>query len=159
MNHTIKIDTKSYFEGTILILGWVFGFIALILLFINWFISPIFAFLAFLTLTAKYRLTINIANNEIEDFLFIIGIKTQTEKFKYASFEYIYITRSKYTQQLNMKSITSIVSGELYTAYLKSDVANHFLGEGKNLGELKAKIKPMAEQLELDIKIPNSSYE
>ena len=159
MKHIIKFDTKSYYEEVILFLGWVLGFIAVILLFTNWLISPIFAFLAILILTTKYRLTINIPNKEIEDFLVIIGIKTQTEKFKYASFEYVYITKNKYTQQLNMKSISSMVSGELYSAYLKSDVANHFLGEGKDLGELKVKIKPLVEQLKLEIKIPNSGYE
>jgi hypothetical protein len=152
MEQSINFKTKNYFEGVIYVMGWVFGFIALCLILTNWFLTPIFGFLAFLILTAQYKLTINLDTKEIEDFLLIIGLKTQNEKFKYSTLEYIYITQSKYTQRMNMESLSSTISGELYNAYLKSDVANIFLGESKNLAELKKKIGPLADQLKLEVK-------
>jgi hypothetical protein len=126
MEQTINFKTKNYFEGVIYVIGWIFGFIALGLLFTSWFLTPIFGFFAFLILTAQYRLTINLNSKEIDDFLRIIGLKSQNEKFIYSTLEYIYITQSKYTQRMNMESLSTI-SGELYNAYLKSDVANIFL--------------------------------
>ena len=154
MEQTINFKTKNYFEGVIYIMGWIFGVIALGLLFTSWFLTPIFGFFAFLIITAQYRLTINLNAQEIDDYLRIIGLKTQSEKFKYSTLEYIYITQSKYTQRLHMESLSSTISGELYNAYLKSDVANIFLGESKDLSDLKEKVRPLADHLKLEIKNP-----
>ena len=154
MEQKINFKTKNYFEGVIYIMGWIFGVIALGLLFTSWFLTPIFGFFAFLIITAQYRLTINLNSQEIDDYLRIIGLKTQSEKFKYSTLEYIYITQSKYTQRLHMESLSSTISGELYNAYLKSDVANIFLGESKDLSDLKEKVRPLADHLKLEIKNP-----
>ena len=154
MKPLITINTKSYFEGTMYMLGWIFCFMGLISIAINWYVTPVFTLLAVTILTAKYRLTINPTTKKIEDFLYILGLKTQVERFNYSSLHYIYITRSKYTQQMHMKSLSSTVSGEMFTAYLKSDVENHFLGESKNLSALQKKVKHVATPLNLEIKNP-----
>lgn len=151
MEQAIKIRTKNYFDGDIYFMGWIFGLTGLVLLFLNWQLTPIFAFLAVLILTAQYKLTINLETNEIDDFLFIIGFKTQKEKFKFSTLDHIYITQSNYTQQLNYKSISSTVRGELYNAYLKSDEEDIFLGESKDLDKLKEQLKPLAQQMKLEV--------
>ena len=150
----IQHKTKNYFEGVIYGLGWGFGLIALGLILTKWYLTPLLGYLAYLIITAHYKLTIYPETREIEDYLLISGIKTQHEKFRYSSIQHIYITQSSYTQQMNYKSISSSVAGKIYNAYLLTDVANIYLGESKDLDKLKTKIRPLAEQLELEIVDP-----
>ncbi len=154
MEKLITFKTKNYFEGVVYVLGWAFGLIGVMLLLTNWLLSTIFGFLAFLIITAHYKVTINLNTREIDDFLFIMGMRAQKERFKYETLDYIYISQSRYTQQMNYKSISATVAGELFNAYLKSDAANIFLGESKDLTKLKDRIRPLAEQLNLEIKNP-----
>ncbi len=86
--------SKNYFEGPVYALGWVFAFLVVIMLFANWMVSPIFVLLSILVLTARYKLEIDLQNGVILDYLHILGLKAQVEKFKFNNLEYIYITKS-----------------------------------------------------------------
>ena len=154
MEQTIHFKTKNYFEGIIYGLGWAFAILTPMLLFTHWYLTPIFGFLAFLILTAQYKVTIDFETREIDEYLFIVGMKTQNERSHFSQIDHIYITRSRYAQQLNYKSISSTVEGTMYNAFLKTDEANIFLGERKDIVDLKNKIKPLAEQLKLEIRDP-----
>ena len=151
MKKVIYFTTKSYFEGMPYYLGWAFAVAALIVIPVQWYLAPIFGLLSFLILTGNYKIAIDREHQVIEDFLSLLGTKSQVEKFRYSAIECIYITQSKYAQKLNMDYLSSTVSGKMYNAYLRTDSDNIFLGESKNLNKLKAKLKPLAKELEIGI--------
>jgi len=154
MNQRIEINTKNYFEGVIYALGWIFFLISPLMIFARWYLIPVFVILGILIITSKYKLVIYPARREIDDYLTILGAKTNFEHFRYSKLDYIYITRSRYTQQMNMESLSNTITGELFQAYLKSDADNHFLGESDDLITLREKVMPLARQLDLEIQNP-----
>ncbi|SNT25737.1 hypothetical protein SAMN05421640_2992 [Ekhidna lutea] len=143
-----------YFEGIFFSLGWVMLFLSLFLFLMAWYIGLISAFLGYLFVSTHYRLSIDPSNQEIEDYLFILGLKTEKEIFQYKELDCVFITATKYNQQLNHQSISTNVKGVLFKAYLKTEKRKIYLGENRSLKQLESKISPITSKLKLEIRTP-----
>ena len=60
------------------------------------------------------------------------------------------IREGRYSQQLNYKSISTVVEGTMYSAYLKADDELFYLGESKNINRISKKAKMLALRLHID---------
>ncbi|MEQ9303453.1 MAG: hypothetical protein RJQ14_06010 [Marinoscillum sp.] len=99
-------------------------------------------------------MNIDPSNQEIENYLFILGLKTEKEIFQYKELDCVFITATKYNQQLNHQSISTNVKGVLFKAYLKTEKRKIYLGENRSLKQLESKISPITSKLKLEIRTP-----
>lgn len=152
----ISHTTKRYSEGFYLVAGLLLCFMAVLLLMVSLIATAILGFIGVLMLTSRYKLDLNTDEQKIEDYLWVLGAKTQLETFKYSTLFYIYINKKSYTQQMNYKSLSSTKKGVLYTAYLKSDKGNHYLGESENEVQLIGRLSSFANTLRVEIRSSHS---
>ena len=147
--------TKRYAEGFYVFVACVILFVAVLVAFVNLIVSLIIALVGILMVTSKYKLDIDLDNKTIDDYTWVLGAKTQAEHFRFQQLFYIYLTKKKFTQQMNARSQSAVRKGIQYTAYLKSDKDNHYLGESENETKLLAKVQPIANDLNLKVNTPD----
>lgn len=121
-------------------------------IFAMWYIGLIMAFLGMLIISSRYKLVIDPDQMIIDDFLEILKMKSKHKQFRYKKLKYVLINSSRFTQQLNYKSISSNISGMLYSAYLVCDDQKHFLGDSQDLGKLLIKVKSFAEKAGVEVR-------
>lgn len=153
-NEIVTITTKNYFDGVFYGLGWVLLVLSPPVLFAKWWLALILLLLGILLVTTRYQIKIDPNAQLIDDYLWILGIKTDRVVTTYSRVDFIYITTAKYSQQMNLKSISSTVQGTLFKAFLRSDRDNHYLGEAKDLNGVIDKVAKLAHVLKLEIKKP-----
>lgn len=125
---------------------------SLIAFFMLWYAGLIMAFVGGIIASSSFKLVVDLDKKTIDDFLSILWLKTKHEQFKFQKIKYVIINGSKFKQQLNYKSISSNLSGMLYSAYLVCDDKKHFLGESENHDKLDAKVQAYAKKLGVEVR-------
>lgn len=151
----ISIITKQYFEGVLYYSGWFFLVACLPIIFSSIWVALGFGVGGLMILTTRYQLSVDLENKTVSDYLWLFGIKTNLEKFRYQKMHYVLITKIHYKQQLNHQSISSSISGTLYKAFLVCDEQKHFLGESQNFSKLQSKMSSICFKLNTRINYPD----
>jgi len=150
-NHRkISVITQTYFDDLFYYSGWacfIFGFPILI---INWYVGLILISVGIIVLTTAYKLTFNLENKEIEDYLFFLGMKRNLKCILFNQLFFIKVKSSTYTQQLSLRAASTTISGTMYAAYLQMDDELLFLGESKSLKSITKKAQRLANKLNLE---------
>ena len=116
---TVKdFKTSGYFSGSILFLGGLLVFLALMLLSSNWIASVIFLAISVVIFTTHYRFRIDFANKTYHDYLWILGMK-HGEKGKFAQVEYLFVKGSRVSESMRLKAASSTITKNVFDAYIK----------------------------------------
>lgn len=153
MRKPITITTQNYFENVIYYSGWMFLVLSIPAFIAKWYVGIIFALLGFIIISTAYKLVIDSASNQFEDYLSILGLKRNITISKFEQLKTIKIKSGKYSQQLNLASISTTVSGTRHSAYLVTDNGDHYLGESKSEAGITAKAYKIAKKLDLEVEL------
>jgi hypothetical protein len=151
--NTQKIDfkTTNYFPGTFIFLGVLLVICGLVAVTKILLLGLLLFAIAVFLLTTTYRLTIDMDQQRYHDYLWMLGYK-KGEWISFERIDYFFIKRRNASQTMHMKSITNTVHKPVYDGYLKfSDDHKVFIATYEHKDELMAKLKPMAEKLEVKI--------
>ena len=154
MTPKISITTQTYFEDLFYYTGWFFLITGIPVLIFYWYVGIITISLGVIITTTSYKLVIDTTTNQVEDFLFFLGMKKNLKITRFTKIHHIAIKSGTYTQQLNLKSLSSTIRGTMYSAYLKTDEENYFLGDSKNKNRITAKASHIAKNLNIELKHP-----
>ncbi|MCK5705004.1 MAG: hypothetical protein KAI29_27820 [Cyclobacteriaceae bacterium] len=152
MTTKIYITTQTYFEELFYFVGWSSLILAIPLFIVKWYVGIIAISLGIIITTTVYKLIVDTVNNQVEDFLFFLGMRKNLTITRFNKIHHIAIKSGTYTQQLNLKSLSSTISGTIYSAYLMTDEENYFLGESKNKNRITAKASSIAIKLNAELK-------
>ena len=152
----ITFTTKNYFDGVIYLGGWVLLLLSIPAFIVLWYVGIIMLLVGIIIISTAYKIEIAPQEKFINEYLWFLGIKLQQEKYSFDNLAYFYITKSRYSQQLNMGPASSTARGVIYTGFLKSDAANHYLGESKKVNELSKKIDKLNKTLKLSVNLPEN---
>lgn len=147
----ITITTQSYFENVFYYSGWALLIFAIPIFIIMWYVGIIALVLGVILTTTSYKLVIDTRSKQIEDFLFFLGMKTNSAITAYQTMHHISITSGAFSQQLNYKSVSTTIQGTMYSAYLLADEQSHFLGESKNEKHITEKARSIAKKLQVEL--------
>lgn len=148
-----KVDFKTtrYFPGTFIFLGGLFvigGLVALtkiVALGLLLFVVAAFLF------TTTYGITIDLSQKRCHDYLWMLGFK-KGEWRRFEEIEYFFIKKRSASQTMHMKSITNTVRKPVYDGYLRFSEDNKvFIATFEDKAKLIAKLKPIADQLGVDV--------
>jgi hypothetical protein len=146
----ISTITQTYFGDHFYYSGWVLLVTGIPASVIRWYVGALFILLGLLLISSVYKLEIKPSSKTIDDYLFIFGRKINLVSKSFEKLKYVIIKEGKYSQQLNYKSISSVVEGTMYSAYLKADDELYYLGESKNLNRISKKAKILASRMQVD---------
>ena len=150
MQSNISITTQTYFGDHFYYSGWFLLAIGPAVLVIKWYVGVLFLILGLLLVSSAYKLDIKSSAKRIDDYLFIFGRKLNLVSKNYDRLQYTYVKEGKYSQQLNYKSLSTVVEGTMYSAYLKADDEHYYLGDSKSQGRISKKAKRLAENLQIE---------
>jgi len=151
MKPKISVTTQTYFEDIFYYTGWFFLVTGIPVLIIFWYVGIVTLALGVIIITTSYKLVIDTTTNQIEDFLFFLGMKKNLKITHFTKLNHISLKSRTYTQQLNLKSLSSTIRGTLYFASLKTDEGNYLLGESKSKNKITAKANRIAKELNIEI--------
>lgn len=152
MKPKISITTQTYFEDMFYYSGWGFLVAAIPLLLIFWYVGIIAILLGVIIVTTSYKLVIDTTTNQVEDFLFFLGMKKNLKITHFKIIHHVTVKSGTYTQQLNLKSLSSTIRGTIYSAHLKTNEENLFLGESKSKNKITEKASRIAKELNVELK-------
>ena len=151
MSRKVTITTQTYFEDHFYISGWVLLVIALPLFIIKWYVGIISLLLGVIITTTSYKLIVDPGRGQIQDFLFFLGKKVNLVTKENSELDYIYIKKGRYSQQLQLRAASSVIEGTMYSAYLKTDAENLYLGQSKKKKRIHKKASKIAEELQVPL--------
>jgi len=147
----VDFKTSGYFSGTIIFLGIVLIFAGLLMLAANKLTGLILLILSVPIFTTHYRLRIDFDNKSFHDYLWILGIK-YGEKGKFETVDYLFVKMSKVSQTMNLKSLSTTISKNVFDGYLKFSEDNKVhLMTLDDKDELIQRLKAIAEKMKAKI--------
>jgi hypothetical protein len=147
----IALTTQYYFEDVIYAFGWIFLVAGLPLLWILWYAGFAALVLGVIITSTCYKLVIDPADKAITEYLFFLGLKNASRTTTYNTLDHIFIKKGIYTQQLNLKSLSSTVRKERFDAYLIVDDRKYFLGDSNTILKIERKANNLAVRLGIKI--------
>ena len=146
----ISTITQTYFGDHFYYSGWALLVTGFPVTIIKWYVGILFILFGLVLISSVYKLEIKPTSKTIDDYLFIFGRKVNLVSKSFGILKYVMIKEGRYSQQLNYKSISTVVEGTMYSAYLKADDELFYLGESKNINRISKKAKMLASKLHLD---------
>jgi len=150
MQSNISIKTQTYFGDHFYYSGWFLLAAGIPVTVIKWYVGALFIVLGVILVSTVYKLEINPSLKIIDDYLFLFGRKFDLVSKSFSELKYISVKEGRYSQQLNYKSLSSVVEGTIYSAYLMTDSDNYYLGESKSKKRISKKAKSCASKLQID---------
>src|SRR6478609_7695992 len=114
----VDFRTSFYFPGMIVLVGWIFFLIGLILLFVKLIPGIVLTVLGLLIFTTHYRLKVDFEQKTFQEYVWIAGLKSG-EKERFEAIEYLYITKGTVSQTMHSRVSSSTFRKEVYNGYLK----------------------------------------
>jgi hypothetical protein len=143
--------TSSYFPETIRFVSILLIPAGLLFIFVNLIAGAIFLISAVVVLTTHYRLEVDLENKVYRDYVWFLGLKNGKTS-RYENIEYLFIKKSKVSQNLNSRISTKTITKNMFDGYLKFNEAEkiHLLTK-ENKTVLITRLKTMAEGLQVKI--------
>ncbi len=148
-----KLDFKTtrYFPGTFIFLGGLLVIGGLIALTKILALGLVLLLVAAFLFTTTYGITIDLGQKRYHDYLWMLGFK-KGEWRSFEKVEYFFIKKRNASQTMHMKSITNTVHKPVYDGYLRFSEDNKvFIATFEDKAKLIAKLKPLADQLGVDV--------
>ena len=151
--HSIKLDFKTgdYFPWTFKFLGVLSGIGALVAFTKLMTLGLVFLILGAVLVTTNYRLSIDPANKQYKEYIWLLGIKRGYWK-PYEKIDYLYINKKFTRQKMNMESLSNTIRRPVYDGYLRFS-ADHklFIASRDKKSSLINTLKPIAGQLSVEL--------
>jgi hypothetical protein len=147
MKSNISISTQTYFGDHFYYTGWVLLIVGIPIMIDNWYIGLIALLIGAIVTTSSYKLVIDLSSKQIEDYLFILGMKRDRIIKEFSQLKKVTIKSSRYSQQLSLRAVSTVIEGTMYSVYLVTDSENFFLGESKNKLRIERKALKIAASL------------
>lgn len=147
----IDFKTSPYFSVAITLAGVLVGIAGLAIVGTNPILGAILFFLGLVVSTTHYRLNINFNKKVYFDYVWILGLKSG-EKESFKNIEYLFVKKSKVSQTMNLRVVSSTIKKEVYDGYLKFSESNklHLLTkDSKN--DLINKLRVIATALNVKV--------
>jgi len=148
----VNITTQSYFGTYFYNIGISMLVVAIPITVIRWYVGLILFAVGAVLISTVYKLEIDLKNKTIDDYLFLLGQKKSLVSNRFESLRYVTLKKGRYSQQLNYKSISTVVEGEMYSAYLYTDSESYYLGEAKRKKSIEKKARGIASKLQIDFR-------
>ncbi|MEQ8712667.1 MAG: hypothetical protein RIC80_06600 [Cyclobacteriaceae bacterium] len=148
-----KLDFKTtrYFPGTFIFLGVLLAIGGLIALTKTIALGLVLLLAAAFLFTTTYGITIDLSQKKYHDYLWMLGFK-KGEWRSFENIEYFFIKQRKASQKMNTMYISSIAHNIIYDGYLRFSEDNKvFIATFEDKAKLIAKLKPLADQLGVDV--------
>ena len=150
MKNRIRISLGYYFPLLLNLAGVLACLAGTVLLFVKPQIGAPLLILGAIIITARYRLEINLTNRSYHDYLWIVGFKTG-EKGAFNHIESLYLTESKYSQQVHSRASTMTRYGTEYNGYIKFDTDKVHLLSDDSKRKVVKKLKQLSEKLRSNV--------
>jgi hypothetical protein len=149
-----KIDfkTSNYFSSRVIMVGVIFAFSGLLLVFVNLVIGLILLLSSVIIFTTQYRLAIDFENKVFHDYVRILGLKNGYKE-KFQTIEYIFINSGNSSQTMSMGRVASTtIHNKVYNGYLKFSEKNkiHLITKDDKKSLYEA-LTPIAKKLNVEI--------
>lgn len=151
MHSTHTFTTQYYFGDLFYATGLALLVVGIPIIAIKWFVGIILFFVGVFISTSAYKLTIDLQKREIQEYLFLLGMKQGIGTKQFQNMGKIQIKKHRYSQQLNSRASSYTVEGDMYSAYLITDIDNFFLGESKNKIRIAKKMSKVASLLHTEV--------
>jgi hypothetical protein len=149
-----KIDfrTSAYFPSGMIFAGVLFIFIGLGVAFSgNLLVGVMITLAGTIMLTTHYRLEIDFENRRYKDYVWFLGMKKGAlEQFE--KIEYLFINKSRLSQNLNSLISTRAISKDVFNGYLKLNGGEpiHLITKG-NKPVLVGRLNKIADALQVKV--------
>ena len=148
---TIDFKTADYFPWTFKFVGILLGIGALVALTKLILVGVVLVIVAAILLSTNYRLSIDQANKQYKEYLWLLGMK-RGDWLPFEQIDYLFIKKKYASQKMNMESLSNTVRKPVYDAYLRfSEDHKLFVGSYENKSMIINKLKPVADQLGVDL--------
>lgn len=152
MKQKITITTQNYFGDHFYYTGWAALILGIPMAIANLYVGIIALLIGILVATTSYKLTIDLENHRIEDYLLILGMKKSCITKQFNRLNHITIKAGRYSQQLQLRAASTIIEGTMYSAYLMTNDENFYLGESKRKHVITKKARAIASKLNIEVK-------
>jgi hypothetical protein len=145
----IDFKTMNYFTGMPYYLGFLLLLVGILGLLSG---TYVFVFIGWIPgiiiVTTHYRLSVDFNNRKYVEYISLLGIKTGREVGKFQQLQYLFIKKSRVSQQLNSRVQSTTIYKWQYDGYLKfSDEDKVHLMTFENKSTLQQKLNTIAQQL------------
>ena len=152
MQPKISVSTQPYFGGQFYYVGWALLIASIPMGIALWYAGVIALVIGIFIITTTYKLEIDLKNNQIKDFLFLLGMKKSCIVKQFNRLDHVSIKSGWYSQQLQLRAASTIIEGTMYSAYLMTDTENFYLGESKSKKRITQKARQIAAKLNIEFK-------
>lgn len=147
----VDFKTDNYFSGPVQFQGTILVLFSIFIFFQSIIGGIVLLTISSIIFTSHYRLTIDFSKKTYRDYLWILGFKQGgTENFQ--NIEYLFIRKSKVSQTMNLRSLSSTLRKDVYDGYLRFSETNKIHLITKVSKEtLLSKLRPISRQLNVKI--------
>lgn len=151
-NKKFDFRTVPYFPQMINILGIVLAVAGAVLIVSTNFIPAVICIMSgVIVLTTSYRLEIDLENKTYKDYVWFLGMKNG-KTARYENIQYLFIKKSKISQQLNSRVSSTTITKDAFNAYLKfSEEEKIHLLTSESKTVLVKKLRNIANMLQVKI--------
>lgn len=119
----IDFKTSAYFSSPVIIAAVAFMFTSMFMFPVHYVIGLILLTISIIIFTTHYRLRIDFNNKSYHDYLWILGLK-HGEKGKFEAVEYLFIKKSKVSQNMSLRAASTTITKDVFDGYLKFSETN-----------------------------------
>jgi hypothetical protein len=148
---TSDFRTSAYFSSGVIFFGVILAFIGLWVIINQIIVGTIILGISVIIFSTHYRLNIDFAQKTFHDYVWILGIK-HGEKGKFENLEYIFINKSKVSQTMSLKAVSTTLRKDVFDGYLKfSDGSKIHLMTMDDKADVIQKLKTISHKLNLKV--------
>jgi hypothetical protein len=147
----IDFRTSAYFPGAFIFTAVILLVVAVPVVFMNLIGGLILFLVSLVIFTTHYRISIDLDRKTFHDYLWILGLKNGSRK-KFERIEYLLINKSKVSQTMNLRTVSTTVRKEVYDGYLKfseNDKVHLITKDSKE--DLVGKLRPISAALNIKV--------
>lgn len=120
MKPLIDFKTSNYFSGMPYLLGFVLTAVGFMLLFSPKILAGLILLLAGITvLTSHFRLSVDLNKMIYTEYISLLGMKVSKELHRFDEIQYLFVKKSKVSQNMNSRVSTHTIQKEQFNGYLK----------------------------------------
>lgn len=118
-NNKVDFRTSQYFPSGMILAGVLFIFAGLsVAIAAKLMLGIVIIITGVVMVTTHYRLEIDFEKKRYKDYVWFMGMKKGSEE-RFETIEYLFINRSKLSQNLNSRISTRTITKDVFNGYLK----------------------------------------